>query len=158
MFEPDNAKLAIEVLRKNHQEQSEINKRTGDRTTIVLGATVTSFGLLIKLSDGPSTGLSLLALILSIVSLSFCFIVAIYTLFPKKGEQPGSTDIDFIWGEYVEVLPESAYANTMNDLCRVIRVKREIGQKMSQGFRCVILSSGVTLLLVALSEALAAAR
>ena len=156
MSDPENAKLALNMLNANYREISEINKRTGDRTTIVLGATVTAFGLIVKLSDGPVSGWSLFFLCTALCGLTACFFSAVITLFPKAGEQPGSTDVDFLWDEYVNVDQEAAYANTMSDICRVLKLRRNIGLRMSWWFRCVIVSGAFTLICVALSEATSA--
>lgn len=154
MSDPENMKMALEMVNANYREITEINKRTGDRTTIILGATVTAFGLIAKLSDGPTAGGSLLFLCLALIGLAACFFSAVVALFPKAGEQPGSTDVDFLWKEYVLVDRASAYANTMNDLCRVLRLRRETGIKTSYWFRCVILSGAFTLVCISISEAL----
>ena len=160
MVEPEpkieNAKLALETLTANYREISEINKRTGDRTTIVLGATVTAFGLIVKLSDGPLSGWSLFFLCTAIVCLAGCFFFAVATLFPKKGEQPGVTDVDGIWKEYVCVTRESAYANTMSDLCRVLRLRRETGKKMARMFKWTIVFGALSLICASCSELISA--
>jgi uncharacterized membrane protein YdfJ with MMPL/SSD domain len=150
-----NGKRVHDTLVENLKEISEMIKRTGDRMTVVLGATVTGFGLIVKLDDSKSTGLAFALLISSMIFLIVTFISAIIGLFPKKGEQPGSTEIDTLWADFVEVSPESALANSLNDLCRVLRQRRDINIRMNWWFRFTLISATLTLISVAVSEAIA---
>jgi hypothetical protein len=149
-----NGKLVYESLKDNYKEISEINKRTGDRMIVVLGATITGFGLIVKLDDRAVVGWAAIFLVISIVAILVCFTTTVMGLFPKKGEQPGSTDVDFLWAEYVAVSEEAALANSMSDLCRVIKQRRSTGIRMNGWFRLTIISAAVALLFVALSEAI----
>ncbi len=154
MISEKNGKLVYETLKDNYKEISEINKRTGDRMIVVLGATITGFGLIVKLNDRSVVGWAEFCLVLSIVSISTCFTATLMGMFPKKGEQPGSTDIDFLWSEYVDISEEAALANSMNDLCRVIKQRRLTGIRMNVWFQITIIAAAVSLVFVALSEAI----
>jgi hypothetical protein len=149
-----NGKRVHETLVENLKEISEMIKRTGDRMTVVLGATVTGFGLIVKLDDSKSNGMAFLLLILSMVFLIVTFVSAIIGLFPKKGEQPGSTDVDTLWADFVAVSPENALANCLNDLCRVLRQRRDINIRINWWFRFTLISATFTLICVAVSEAI----
>ena len=148
-----NGKRVHDTLVENLKEISEMIKRTGDRMTVVLGATVTGFGLIVKLDDSKSTGLAFVLLISSMIFLIVTFGSAIIGLFPKKGEQPGSTDVHALWSDFVAVSPENAIANSLNDLCRVLRQRRDINIRMNWWFRFTLISATLTLISVALSEA-----
>lgn len=154
----ENAKRAYEIISENLKEVSEMIKRTGDRMTVVLGATITGFGLIVKLDDSKSTGLALGLLCFSIFCLVCTFVAAIVGLFPKKGEQPGSTDVDSIWADLVAVAPEIAFANSINDLCRVIRQRRDLNIKMNWWFRITLIFAVLTLSCCAISEAVASMK
>ena len=148
-----NGKRVHDTLVENLKEISEMIKRTGDRMTVVLGATVTGFGLIVKLDDSKSTGLAFVLLISSMIFLIVTFGSAIIGLFPKKGEQHGSTDVHALWSDFVAVSPENAIANSLNDLCRVLRQRRDINIRMNWWFRFTLISATLTLISVALSEA-----
>lgn len=149
-----NGKRVHDTLVENLKEVSEMIKRTGDRMTVVLGATVTGFGLIVKLDDSKSTGWAVVLLVCSMIFLIATFVSAIIGLFPKRGEQPGSTDVDVLWADFVAVSPECALANSMNDLCKVLRQRREINIKMNWWFRITLISATLTLIAVAVSEAI----
>jgi uncharacterized membrane protein YdfJ with MMPL/SSD domain len=91
-----NGKRVHDTLVENLKEVSEMIKRTGDRMTVVLGATVTGFGLIVKLDDSKSTGWAVVLLVCSMIFLIATFVSAIIGLFPKRGEQPGSADVDVL--------------------------------------------------------------
>jgi hypothetical protein len=147
-----NAKLVLELMKDNYKEVTEINKRLCDRMTIVLGLTVTGFGLIIKMDDKSHTMWSSLFLGVSLAGLALCFLTAIRGLFPKRGEQPGKCDVDFLWAEYVAVDEEAAFANVLNDICVVLKSRREVGVKMAWWFRTEISMSALTVLSVSVSE------
>ncbi len=153
-----NGKRVHDTLVENLKEISEMIKRTGDRMTVILGATVTGFGLIVKLDDSTSTGWAFATLISSMIFLIATFVTAIVGLFPKKGEQPGSTDIDTLWADFVAVSPENALANSLNDLCRVLRQRREINIKINWWFRITLINATLTLVSVAASEAISSMK
>lgn len=151
-----NSKLVIDTLRDNFREVTEIGKRFGDRMTILMGITATGFGLLVKLSDKQVNGVSVLLLIAAVVGLLCCFGIAALAMFPKKSLQPGSTDVDFLWAEYVARDPEQAEANVIADICHALRHRRNDCDRLSYWFRIQIIVAGFTLLCVVISELISA--
>jgi hypothetical protein len=147
-------RLVMERLNRNLDECTEMIKRTGDRILVILGATIAAFGLIVRLSDIPSSGCALWLLLGSSVTLSVCFIAAIIGLMPKSGIQPGSTDVDELWRD-VAVDLDSAAANIMNDVCNVIRDRRRTNERMVWWLRILLIAASITLALVALSQVMA---
>lgn len=145
-------KLVLDRLSKNLDEMTELIKRTGDRVILVLGATATAFGLIMRMSPPPQSDLAIGLVILAIASLASCFVIAILALMPKEGEQPGSTDVDEIWEHLITKDMEAAAANAMNDLCRVIRHRRTTNERMNRWFTLLLFVSGLTLALVSSSQ------
>lgn len=150
----EQGKMAYATLTENLREISEMIKRTGDRMTVVLGATVTGFGLIIRLNDNSATGWSLVFLSASILFLVLTFLSTVIGLSPKQGEQPGSTDVDEIWANFISVPAESALANSMNDVCRVIQQRRAVNMRMNFWFRVTIVCAAVALMCVAIGKAM----
>ena len=153
-----NAKHVLDVVRDNYKEMFDVGKRLGDRMTILMGITATGFGLIVKLSDEALAGWSLCLLCLAVAGLLGCFGIAAVALFPKRAEQPGSTDIDFLWQHYVAIADESAIANVLNDACDCLRKRRAACDVLSWWFRLQIVVSALTLLSAAASEMVSAAN
>jgi hypothetical protein len=154
MFDAKNAERELERLQRHYAEVSDLVKRFGDRTTILIGGTITSYGLILKVSDQTSGTFGAIALTASAGWIVAAFWFAGVMLLPKESSQPGSTELSMIWNHYVVVSEEAAMANQMDDLCVAIRKKRANLVRSGNTFRLLLACCALALLLVAISEAM----
>ena len=149
-----NRKWVYESLQDNYREISEIHKRTGDRMVVVWARQLQVLVCLSNWTIAPLWGgqqFSSLVLLLQFLSVSQ---QPLWVFSAKKGEQLGSKDVDFLWAEDIAVSEETALANSIIDLCRVIKQRPATGIRMNGWFRLTIISAAVALLFFALFEAI----
>ena len=89
-----------------------------------------------------------------IVAILVCYTTAVMGLFRKKGGTTGKQRRRFPVGRRHRVSEETALANSIIDLCRVIKQRPATGIRMNGWFRLTIISAAVALLFFALFEAI----
>ena len=72
----ENKKRVLDLLWKNYQDQIVSSRRFGDRVTIIVGATVGAFGLVVKLNEGNTltSKWSLGFVVFALIALSLAFV------------------------------------------------------------------------------------
>ena len=150
----ENKKRVLDLLWKNYQDQVLSSRRFGDRVTIVIGATIGAFGLLVKLNEGNTLASiwSLGGMVAAVVSLSAAFFCAAMVWRPKKGEQPSGTDVDRLWKYLVAVEDDVSAATVMGDICKATKAERRATEYLARWFTRCMLCCGAALLAVIFSE------
>lgn len=155
MFNSENAKLVLKRLEDNYRDIGEINRRIGDRATIIVGATATGFGLITNMRNTVPGLFSSFLFFIAAVLLLACFGFGMLCLWPRNSSQPGSVDIKHLWKYYIEVLEDVTMAHTIDDLCDTIADRRENNEKMGLYFKLSLGVGGASLFFLSLSELLA---
>lgn len=150
----ENKKRVLDLLWKNYQDQIVSSRRFGDRVTIVVGATVGAFGLVVKLNEGNTlnSNWSLGFVLFALAALSGAFVCAAMVWRPKIGEQPTGTDVDRIWQYLVAVEDDVSAATLMADICKATDAEHKATSHLATWFiRCMV-CCGLTLVSVIVSE------
>jgi hypothetical protein len=152
----ENKKRVLDLLWKNYQDQIASSRRFGDRVTVVIGATVGAFGLIVKLNEGNtlSTAWSVVCVVVALVSMTLAFICAAMIWSPKIGEQPSGTDVDRLWEFLIAVDDDVSAATLMADICKATRAERRATEYLAVWFTRCMVFCGLTLLAVIGSELL----
>jgi len=150
----ENKKRVLDLLWKNYQDQIVSSRRFGDRVTILIGATVGAFGLIVKLNDGDvfSNTLGLAFVVGALIALIAGFFCAAMVWRPKYGEQPSGTDVDRLWQYLIAVEDDVSAATLMADLCKTTRAERIATEKLAVWFSRCMICCGVSLIAVIVSE------
>lgn len=156
MDNSENKKRVLDLLWKNYQDQVASSRRFGDRVTIVLGATIGVFGLVVKLNESNTMAatLSTSCVVTAVVALSVALFCAAVVWLPKKSQQPSGTDVDRIWGFLVAVDDDASAATLMSDICKATKAERSNTETIACWFTCCLVACGIALVAAIGSELL----